>query len=429
MPRMYPLAICLKDRKSRIFHVQVSLTKTLVFQMTIEDDEERLHDALHESRRVYNETIRLAKEGEGRKTISSRMEEEADLVKNTTQRIVEKALNAMENYYEYEDYNLPSHTKSGIYPVRSNYREGYNLFPEEDYIRFRLSTRPYNPVHGVLEGSKNHLDQLRKAIRSDQWRVGTAEALLQNNNYELHIDITHTQATIRDKQATRTVVGVDVNEDCIALTALTSDKIVDSIVIDYSDIKKERHRYFTIRKRIQKAGATSFDRTIENAEERYVHDQLHKISRHVVEWCQQFERPCITFEDLKGMRDSIDCGTRMNRRLHSIPFRKVREFITYKAAFAGIPAIDVNPEYTSQSCALTNCGHTVRENRHKKRFKCRECSHQDHADRNASVNVAKRGLLEVDTDVPALKSLPQVKKVRRQASGCVDQPTAAHDTV
>jgi putative transposase len=28
-----------------------------------------------------------------------------------------------------------------------------------------------------------------------------------------------------------------------------------------------------------------------------------------VEWSQQFEKPCIVFEDLKEMRDSIDYGT------------------------------------------------------------------------------------------------------------------------
>jgi len=34
------------------------------------------------------------------------------------------------------------------------------------------------------------------------------------------------------------------------------------------------------------------------------------------------------------------------------------------------------------------CGHTERVNRHKKRFNCRSCSHQDHGDRGAGVDVA-----------------------------------------
>nr|WP_246049110.1 transposase [Natronomonas salsuginis] len=221
---------------------------------------------------------------------------------------------------------------------------------------------------------------------------------------------------------------MDINEDCVALAALDEYDIVNSVVIDYPEIKEERHRYFTMRKRMQNAEKLSFDRAFEQKEERFVHDQLHKVSRRVVEWVSQFDCPVIVFEDLKEMRDSIDYGTRLNRRLHSLPFRKLRDFITYKAAFQDIPSEEIKPEYTSQSCSLTECEHTTRANRDKKRFKCVECGRQDHADRNAAINVAKKGLEKLNRDVPALKTLPNVRKMRRQASGCVNQPTVTHDT-
>ncbi len=48
-------------------------------------------------------------------------------MKNTTQHIVARALEAMENYYEYGDYNHPSHAKDGTYPLRANSTEGDNL--------------------------------------------------------------------------------------------------------------------------------------------------------------------------------------------------------------------------------------------------------------------------------------------------------------
>jgi hypothetical protein len=60
--------------------------------------------------------------------------------------------------------------------------------------------------------------------------------------------------------------------------------------------------------------------TLEGREERFVRDRLHKVSRHTVEWSCQFEGPYIVFEQLKEMRDSIDYGTWMNRRLHHLPF-------------------------------------------------------------------------------------------------------------
>jgi len=99
-----------------------------------------LYDATLESRSVYNETIPLAKQGVDWDAIPDRVADEADLVKNTTQRVVAKALGAMENYHEYEDFGVPSHTKDGTYPFRANYEEGYNLTLTDDgALRFELA--------------------------------------------------------------------------------------------------------------------------------------------------------------------------------------------------------------------------------------------------------------------------------------------------
>ena len=407
-----------------------ALIKTLDFQLEIQSGNENLlYGACIESRRVYNETIRLAKNGVDWDRIPDRVAADVDLVKNTTQRVVAKALGAMENYYEYDDFDQPSHTKDGIYPLRANYEEGYNLFLTDDGdVAFRISTKPYQHVEGLLKGSDAHLDILKVGLESDEWEIGTAEVLFHNDSPELHVNVTNTDQTVRDKQDSQTVVGVDVNEDNVALTAFSEDGIKDTIVIEFPEIKFERHRYFTIRKRVQNAGKRSVHDTLEDQEERFVRDRLHKVSRHIVKWSRQFEDPCIVFEDLKEIRDSLDYGTRMNRRLHHLPFRALQHYTSYKAAFEGIPTAWINPEYTSQECPM--CGHTERTNRNKKRFKCRDCGHQDHADRGASVNIATKGIKNhQEWTVPALNSLPTVRTVRRQASGAVDAPTVTHDTV
>jgi IS605 OrfB family transposase len=172
-------------------------------------------------------------------------------------------------------------------------------------------------------------------MKDDDWHVGTAEALVRNGREELHVTVTNETAEVGTKKTADTVVGVDINEDCVALAALTEHGIEDSIVIDYPEIKEERHRYFTMRKRMQEAGQTAFNDVFRDKEQRFVHDQLHTVSRRVVEWIQRlrFNSPVIVFEDLTDMRDDIEYGTRMNRRLHSVPFAKLRDFITYKAAW------------------------------------------------------------------------------------------------
>ena len=405
-----------------------TLVKTLDFQLDIQSDNESLlYDATLEARSVYNETIRLAKQGVDWHAIPDRVADDANLVKNTTQRVVAKALDAMENYYEYDDFGQPSHTKDGAYPLRANYEEGYTLsLTDGGDVAFRISAKPYKHVEGVLKGSDANLDILKTALESDEWKIGTAEALFHNNSPELHVNVTNTEQTVRDKQDSQTVVGVDVNEDNVALTALSEGGIEDTLVIDFPEIKFERHRYFTMRKRVQNAGKESLHDTLEGREERFVRDRLHKVSRHIVKWSQQFEKPCVVFEDLKEIRDSIDYGTRMNRRLHHLPFRALQFYTAYKSSFEGIPTTWIDPKYTSQQCPM--CGHTERANRQKKRFKCKSCEHQDHSDRSASVNIAVKGAKQLDWTVPALNSLPVVRTVRRQASGAVDAPTVTHPT-
>mgnify|MGYP006926868273 CR=1 FL=1 len=164
-----------------------TLVKTLDFQLNIQSDNESLlEDATLESRWAYNETIRLAKQGVDWDEIPDRVADDADLVKNTTQRVVAKALGAMENYHEYDDFGQPSHTKDGAYPLRANFTEGYNLSLTDDGdVAFRISAKPYNHVKGVLEGSDAHLDILKTALESDEWKIGTAEALFHNDNPEL----------------------------------------------------------------------------------------------------------------------------------------------------------------------------------------------------------------------------------------------------
>lgn len=358
--------------------------------------------------------------------IRKQMEGEANLVKNNIQLVVKKALGAMENYYDYEDFGKPEYPKGGMYPLRMNFREGYNLTLDEETgdVRFRVSTKPYHPVKGVVSGDPAHLDILRDALTSDEWKITTAEALFRGGRPELHVNVTHQEQRVQSLEDSRTVIGLDVNEDNIALAALSEGDILDSVVIDFPEIKRVRHEYFVKRKRMQNAGKSSFDVLFEDKERRYVHDTVHQLSRSVVQFASRFDNPCIAVEDLNGMRENIDYGTRMNRRLHSIPFRALQTFVSYKAAFEGIPTVSVEPAYTSQGCALTDCEHAERANRRKHRFKCRECGHQDHADRNASVNIAKRGLVQCGRHVPALKTLPGFRKMRRQASGRVNRPTS-----
>ena len=112
---------------------------------------------------------------------------------------------------------------------------------------------------------------------------------------------------VASKNDADTIVGVNVNEDCIALAAMSRNV----------SVKEQRHEFFTKRKRMQKAKQTAFETVMQTVEPDYVHDCLHKVS--------QFSSPVIVFEYLKDMRESIDYGTRINYCLHSLAFHSLRE--------------------------------------------------------------------------------------------------------
>ena len=412
------------------------LTHTLDFQLDIrEGDPSLLTDGTLESRRVVNEIFRLDKEGWDWDDIEDAVVDRSDHVQNTTQRLVAKATTALREYYGDEDHNYgrPNNNVREPFPIRMNHGEGYDLSLDGDTndIHFRVSALKHNHVRGVLTGSPDHVEQLQTALQDedDEWRVGTAEVVPVDDGHELHVNVTRTTADVAPKEDAQTVVGVDINEDCVALAALDTNDIIDSVVIDYTRIKERRHEFFTIRKRMQQNGQTAFETVLQDREKRYVHDQLHKISHGVVEWVSQFENPIMVFEDLTDMREDIEYGTRMNRRLHSLPFAKLRSYITYKAAWEGIPSDAVDPEYTSQECPRTECEHRVRANRRGKRFKCVVCGCQDHADRGAGISIAKKWMSKEERNVPLLKILPGFQQVRREASGRVDRPTATPSLV
>ena len=281
--------------------MEKSLTSTLVFQLDIHQGGQQLLDAGQlEARRVVNEIFRLDDEGCDWETIEDEIIERSNHVQNTTQRLFDKATDALERYYDEEDYGHPQQNHDESFPIRMNHGEGYQLSVDEDSdnVSFRITALKRNFVRGTLKSSQHHIDRLKTALTDDNWRVGTAEVVQRQDRHELHVNVTHETAEVADKDNAETFIGIDVNEDCVGLAAATESGIEKSVVIEYPDIKKERHEYFTVRKRMQSVGQTTIENEVQDKQKRFVHNQLHQVSRDIVNWVQQFENPVIVFEGL-----------------------------------------------------------------------------------------------------------------------------------
>jgi putative transposase len=147
---------------------------------------------------------------------------------------------------------------------------------------------------------------------------------------------------------------------------------------------------FTTLRRLQQRDA---DWRIEERFEQYQNaltDIVEKASRQAVEYAQQFENPMIALEDLSYIREHLDYGTFMNRRLHAWAFARLQGRIEDKARDAGIPVESVPPAYTSQTCHA--CNHIGRQPRQAE-FRCTqtECWVSEYqSDINAAAKIASR---------------------------------------
>jgi transposase len=77
------------------------------------------------------------------------------------------------------------------------------------------------------------------------------------------------------------------------------------------------------------------------------------------------------------------------KRFHAWAFRRLYQYVEYKAEMYGIAVKQVSPAYTSQRCS--SCGFTHEDNRRSKhQFVCQKCEYELNADYNASKNIARK---------------------------------------
>jgi putative transposase len=121
---------------------------------------------------------------------------------------------------------------------------------------------------------------------------------------------------------------------------------------------------------------------------RFTKDVNHCISKNLI---TNAKDTCslIVLEDLKGIRDRTAVSKAQRSDLQSWSFGSLREFVTYKAAIAGMPLIFVDPAYSSQECPI--CHSISRSNRPTRdEFACTCCGFSGPADTVAAQNIRAR---------------------------------------
>ena len=121
-------------------------------------------------------------------------------------------------------------------------------------------------------------------------------------------------------------------------------------------------------------------------EEAWREQYIHTIANELVAEAVEHDCDVIAFEDLSDIRERLP-----HAKWHHVwAFRRLFEYVSYKAPEQGLSVEQVEPNHTSQRCSRTDCGFTHEGNRHGEQFECQKCGYEVNADYNAAKNIGVR---------------------------------------
>jgi len=202
-------------------------------------------------------------------------------------------------------------------------------------------------------------------------------------------------------------VGIDVNER--SLDYATSEG--ELFNYDLSELPRIHHVYFKKRRDIQRrfCGDRRKSKKLQakyRIREKHRTEQLmHRVSKIVVEKAKE-KAFGIILENIKHIRKAVNRkvlgvnkfngkvqhiskhSKKLKRRLNSWSFRKLQNFIEYKAKWEGVSVIYVNPGGTSQTCPICGWRKKAREP-NGQLFTCPRCGWKMDRHLNAAINLLK----------------------------------------
>jgi putative transposase len=140
------------------------------------------------------------------------------------------------------------------------------------------------------------------------------------------------------------------------------------------DLNHVRGWYFWLRRQLGLKKAVDTIKKIGDHQKRIANNIIYKITREIVNRAIETDS-LIVLGKLKGLRnrekkEGRGRGRKFNGKLSGFPYFKFTEYLTYKAALAGIKVIKIFENWTSQTCRKCNQRGTRRT---QGLFVCKTC--------------------------------------------------------
>ena len=221
-----------------------------------------------------------------------------------------------------------------------------------------------------------------------EWGFTTVEMIKRNGEWYAHLVLKRAVALEDEPE---TVISIDRGERNLAVAVAVSrdnpEKPMKGQFWSGGEIKRIRGLYGHIRRNLLRKKLLKKVKEIGQRENRLADQQLHIIANQIVEYAKRFPKPVIVMENLNGIRENFNKSRKLNRRLHSLPFRRLQMYVEYEANLECIAVRCLTKKetmYTSQTCH--KCGHVTQVE--GREFACPNCGLRYNRDLNACINIA-----------------------------------------
>jgi len=233
--------------------------------------------------------------------------------------------------------------------------------------------------------------RIEEAFRGE-WRFGTVEMVKRNGVWYAHFVLYKTVTLPDDPE---TIVAIDRGEVNLAVAVAISrskpEKPMKGQFWRGEGVKRIRGLYNHIRRKLQEKNRIGKVKELKGKEKRKVSQQLHIIANQIIEYAKQFPKSVIVMEDLNGIRRNFKRSKRLNKRFHSLPFRKLQTIVEYKANLEGIEVKYLSRKETrNTSKTCHRCGYVTQVK--GRNLECPNCGMEYDRDLNACVNIAHRAM-------------------------------------
>jgi IS605 OrfB family transposase len=268
---------------------------------------------------------------------------------------------------------------------------------ECDYVLPSDSPTPYERYvlsdEYELRTSTLHYDDV-----TDEFALHITTRRYDNDNDNENADADGSTDTEHPEQ---TVLGIDLGVNSLAVASTGTFWQGD----DYDHWVREFEKR---RAKMQQNGeqeAHNAMARLGRRERAWRNQYLHTTANEIVTEAVENDCAVIVFEELDDIRERLPWA----KWHHIWAFRRLYEYVEYKAPERGVSVKQVKPHHTSQRCS--KCGFTHEDNRDSTAFDCHSCGYTVNADYNAAKNI---GLRYARKQYHSLRS--------RQKSGIGDAP-------